>query len=118
MLVKKYSPIFIIILIVIAAIIIVFKINGKKSVDLQFIIVTESKMTVDEVQAIINDSLKKSDSKIKAHVRESSDEVVKLENTFVGTINTKLNEDEILKILSKNKEFKQLQPNYEFKIKE
>ena len=105
-------------MLVVIAIIIGFKVSGKRSADLEIIIVTERKMTIVEVKDIITDSLKKSDQKVKVSVRESSDEVVKLENTFVGTISTTLNEDEIIKTLSIYKGFKYVQPNYEFKIED
>jgi len=101
--------------IIISAIIIGINVNGKKSVNLEFIIVTKSKMTIYEVKEIIIASLKTSDPKIKIDVRESSDEVVTLDNNFVGTLSTTLNEDEITKILSKSKDFKYVQPNYIFK---
>lgn len=117
---KKYKTIIsiiFIILLLITAIIIGFKVNAKRSVSIEFIIVTKSKMTIAEVNEIIIDSLKKSDPRIKVNVRESSDEVVTLDNNFVGTLNTTINKDEIIKILSKCKGFKYVQPNYIFKAK-
>ena len=117
---KKYKTlisIIFIILLIITATIIGFKVNYKKSVTLEFIIVTKSKITLDGLNEIIIDSLKESDPKIKVSVRESSDEVVTLNNSFVGTLNTTLNKDEIIKILSKYKGFKYVQPNYIFKSK-
>ena len=80
------SVIFIIVLIVLV-IIVGIKVRGKRSVNLELIIITESKMNIEEVKEIIIDSLKTSDPKIKVNVRESSDEVVTLENNFVGTLN-------------------------------
>ena len=104
-----------IILIIISAIIVEVKIGGKKSDSFEIILVTNSKMTIYGVKKIIIDNLKTSDLKIKVNVRESSDKVVTLDNNFVSTLSTNLNKDEIIKILSKSKKFKFVQPNYIFK---
>ncbi|MCB2293573.1 hypothetical protein LGK95_08565 [Clostridium algoriphilum] len=110
-----FSVIFIILLVVLV-IIVGIKVSSKKSVNLQIIIVTKSEMTINEVEEIIIDSLEGSDPKIKVDVRKSSDEVVTLANNFVGTLNTTLNNDEIIKMLTKSKRFKHVQQNYIFKI--
>lgn len=104
-----------IILLIISAIIVEVKISDKKPASFEIIIVTKNKMTIYGVKEIIFANLKTSDLKIKVNVRESSDKVVTLDNNFVSTLSTTLNKDEIIKILSKSKRFKYVQPNYIFK---
>ncbi|MHC1685800.1 MAG: hypothetical protein AB6733_23200 [Clostridiaceae bacterium] len=106
------------VLIIIIGIIIGIKISTKKTTNFEVIIVTEEKMTVDEVKTAIINSLEQSDSKLQVSVKESSDDVVTLENNFVSELSTTLNKDEVLKILSNYKGFKYVQENHIFKIQD
>lgn len=91
------------------------KLSTKKTIKVEVLIVTEDKMTVDEVKTAVINSLEQSDSKIQVTVRESSDDVVTLENNYVSQVRTTLGKDEVIKKLSNYKGFKYVQENYTVK---
>lgn len=103
------------IVIVIIGILIGIKLSTKKTIKVEVLIVTEDKMTVDEVKTAVINSLEQSDSKIQVTVRESSDDVVTLENNYISQVRTTLGKDEVIKKLSNYKGFKYVQENYTVK---